>query len=423
MTRHLLALPFLALFAAPAAAAPCAPDNGGLKLSDGFCATIFAENLGPTRHIAFGPDGTLYANTRSNPRRPGNTPEGGMLAALKDTNGDGKADSVQRFGDHGDKEGGTGLAVFDGHVYAEAKGAVVRWKLDGAKPTGAAQTIVDKLPMIGGHTMHSIAIAADGSLYVNSGSASNACQREDRKLHSPGQDPCAELETRAGIWRYDARKMGQSFGPRERFATGLRNTVAMTVGPDNQLYAVIHGRDQLHQNWPEKFDERQGSELPSEVTVHVERGKNYGWPYCYFDQEQKKYVLAPEYGGDGKKTDRCAETPMPIYGFPGHWAPNGIVLTSGANARALPDRYRQGAFIAFHGSWNRDKQQGYFVVFLPMSADGRATDEPEVVADNFTGGVKAPNAPHRPCGIALGPDGALYVSDDVGGRIWRIASR
>jgi glucose/arabinose dehydrogenase len=425
MKRLLLALPLLTLLAASAAAVPCAPDNGGLKLPEGVCATIFADALGPTRHIAVGPDGTVYANSWASPLRRVSLPAGGALIALRDGDGDGKADKIERFGDTADRTGGTGLDIFDNHLYAEVDGGrIVRFLLARGEiaPKARAQTILDDLPKTRGHTMHSIAIAPDGALYVNSGSATNSCQVQERTRHSPGEDPCNELATRAGIWRYDAKKPDQKFSSAERFATGLRNVVAMTVHPSGALYAAIHGRDQLHENWPEKFDVRQGSELPSEAFVRVDRGSDHGWPYCYYDQEQRKYVTAPEYGGDGKKTDRCEGKPEPVYAFPGHWAPNGLAFAP-RNA-ALPARYRQGAFIVFHGSWNRDKQQGYNVVFLPMGEDGRPSGAPEVFADGFAGPNMTPEgALHRPCGIAFGPDGALYMSDDKAGRLWRIAMR
>jgi glucose/arabinose dehydrogenase len=425
MKFHLPVLLVLAAMSAPAAAAPCAPDNGGLKLPDGVCATIFADAQGPTRHIVVGADNTVYASTWTNPRRQATLPPGGMLVAMRDTDGDGRADKIERFGDVSDRVGGTGLALYDNHLYAEVEGSrVVRFKLakDDLAPKSKAEAILDDLPKQGGHTMHSIAISSDGALYVNSGSATNSCQVRERTMHAPGEDPCRELATRAGIWRYDAKKPGQKFSAAERFATGIRNTVAMTVDPVGALYVVVHGRDQLHEHWPEKFDRRQGSELPAEVMLRVERGADYAWPYCYYDQEQKKYVTAPEYGGDGKKTDRCEGKPQPIYAFPGHWAPNGIVIAAGANA--LPGKYRQGAFIAFHGSWNRDKQQGYNVVFLPMSEDGRPNGAPEVFADGFAGPNMTPEgALHRPCGVAFGSDGALYVTDDKAGRIWRITAR
>jgi glucose/arabinose dehydrogenase len=284
------------------------------------------------------------------------------------------------------------------------------------------EVVVLGLPLTGGHTMHPFAITREGTLFVNSGSATNACQVEDRKLHSPGKDPCDELPLRAGLWRYDARGNDQEFGPGGRYASGLRNTVALTIHPTGSLYGVPHGRDQLHENWPERFTAHQGSELPAETMYRIAAGADYGWPYCYFDPFQNRYVLAPEYGGDGRRTDRCADKPVPVAAFPAHWAPDAMLFYTGTR---FPERYRNGAFIAFHGSWNRvPEQQGYNVAFVPMDAAGNPRGKLEVFADGFAGPYKDPErALHRPTGLALGPDGALYISDDQGGRVWRVVPR
>src|SRR6202040_1406956 len=118
---------------------------------------------------------------------------------------------------------------------------------------GERQVVLEGMPLDGGHTMHPFVIAPDGTLFVNSGSATNACQAQDRVPHSPGKDPCDELRTRAGIWKYDSRKLGQRFDAAARYASGLRNTVALDSHPAAGLFAVPHGRDQLHENWPERF--------------------------------------------------------------------------------------------------------------------------------------------------------------------------
>jgi glucose/arabinose dehydrogenase len=288
-------------------------------------------------------------------------------------------------------------------------------------PSGAPEVILDGLDLEEGHTMHPFAINARNELFVNSGSATNACQKEDREEHSPGQDPCGELETRAGIWKYDAIKQGQHFSPAERFVTGVRNTVAIAIHPTAGVTLVQHGRDQLHENWSEIFSAEQGSVLPAEVMLRPRQGEDYGWPYCYYDGMQKKNVTAPEYGGDGKKSDRCEGKAQPIAVYPAHWAPNGLLFYTGTG---LPEKYRGGAFIVFHGSWNRSEQQGYNVVFQPLDAAGTPTGAYEVFADGFAGPDKTPGgAAHRPTGIAMGNDGALFIGDDKAGRIYRIAKR
>jgi hypothetical protein len=160
--------------------------------------------------------------------------------------------------------------------------------------------------------------------------------------------------------------------------------------------------------------------LPAEELLQLAPGADYGWPECYYDQQQKKLVLAPEYGGDGGKTEGvCAQRRGPVAAFPGHSAPNDLAIYHGTQ---FPAGYRGGAFIAFHGSWNRAPlaQQGYNVVFQPL-ADGKATGPFVVFADGFAGADRDPGrAAFRPTGLAEGPDGVLYVSDDVHGRIWRV---
>ena len=172
----------------------------------------------------------------------------------------------------------------------------------------------------------------------------------------------------------------------------------------------MHGRDQLSQNWPSLFTADLNAQLPAEEIVQLEKGADYGWPECYYDGIQNKLVLAPGYGGDGKKIGDCANKKAPVASFPGHWAPNDLLIYSG---NAFPAAYQGGAFVAFHGSWNRspDPQGGYNVVFQPLK-DGKASGPFVVFADGFAGAVKPGQAAHRPSGLAMGPDGALYISDD-----------
>jgi glucose/arabinose dehydrogenase/mono/diheme cytochrome c family protein len=403
----------------------CPGDNGGITLSPGFCATVFADHLGHVRQLKVTPNGVVYANSWSGRYYHNDTPPpGGFLIALQDTKGAGQADKIERFGPdfaHGD-HGGTGIALYKNYVYAETNDRIVRYALpaQGIAPTGAAETVVSGLPLTGDHPMHPIAIDAQGNMYVDLGSATNSCQSQNRMPNIMGNKPCTELETRAGTWLYDANKLNQQFSPAQRFSTGLRNGEGLSFDSAGRIIATQHGRDQLSENFASLYNAKQGAEEPAEELVQLRRGADFGWPECYYDYDQKKLVLAPEYGGNGgKAVGVCAQKQEPIAAFPGHWAPNDMLIYEGS---AFPSAYKDGAFIAFHGSWNRAPlpQAGYNVVFQPL-ANGKASGPFVVFADGFAGADKEPGrADHRPTGLAVGPDGALYIADDSGGRIWRV---
>lgn len=409
---------------AHAADAACPGDNGGLSLSPGFCAAVVADNLGHVRHLAFGPGGVIYANTWSGMyyvNQP--PPPGGFLVAIK-PNGDAKA-QVARFGQTpaDDVAGGTGVQVYNGYVYAEVNDKIVRYKLPaGGVPEGKnPEVVLSGMPLGGNHPMHPFIIDAKGQMFVDMGTATNACQGEagDRKPGVMGQNPCTELETRGGTWKYDANKLGQHFSPKERYATGIRNGEGFAFDSAGRLYVTQHGRDQLPALWPKLYpDLKHATELPSEELLLLTAGGDYGWPECYHDPFQNKLVLAPEYGGDGgKAVGVCAQKKEPVAAFPAHWGPNDLAIY---NAKGFPAPFQGGAFIAFHGSWNRapEPQQGFNVVFQPL-ANGKASGKYIVFADGFAGGNPA-RAQYRPTGLLVAPDGSLYIADDVKGRIWRV---
>ncbi len=414
----------------PAAdAAACPADDSGLTLPAGFCATVFADAVGHARHLVVSDSGVVYVNTWSGRYYGNDTPHaGGFLVALKDSHGAGKADLDERFGAtvQSGGAGGTGIGIYNGWLYAELNDKILKYPLikGSIRPGEKPQVVVHGLPLGGDHPMHPFVIDANGDLYIDVASATNSCQEKNRILESPGINPCTELETRGGIWRYDAKKTDQAFSPAGRYSTGIRNAEGFGVDAiGHNIFVTQHGRDQLHTNWPEVIKEAdQEATLPSEEVLLLKKGGDYGWPTCYFDPFLQALVLAPEYGGDGKRAGLCARKSAPVAAYPAHWAPNDMVLY---NRQSFPARYRKGLFIAFHGSWNRAPyaQGGYNVVYQPLSGD-KASGGCEIFADGFAGADKSPGkAAHRPTGLAVGPDGALYVADDVSGRIYRIVYR
>ena len=395
----------------------CDPDNGGIELPDGFCAMVVADNLGAARHIEVAPNGDLYVAIRNREDAPG------AIVALRDANGDGRADVQERFGE----DGGTSIQLHNDYLYFGRDTAIVRYRMEpGALvPRGPAEVIAT-LPDQQGHRAKGFAFDGRGAMYVNIGAPSNACQSEDRVAEVPGQDPCPLLERHGAVWKFDENTPGQTQGSGTRFATGMRQNFAMawhqTAGG---LYLVQHGRDQLDTLWPGTFTTEQNAELPSEEFLKVDEGSNFGWPYCFHDWQQGKRLLQPEYGGDGKIVGRCAQYPPPIVAFPGHWAPNDLHFYNG---RQFPEKYRGGAFIVFHGSWNRAPlpQGGYNVAFVQFTGDEPTTGDYEIFATGFAGRtplMDRDDAVYRPSGVAEGPDGSLYISNDKTGRIWRVMYR
>ena len=405
--------------ASNSASAPCA-NNGGITVPAGFCASVFADSLGKARYLAIAPNGDIYVSIEgTNPMDK--TPNPPAFIALRDTNHDGRADRIEKVG----LRGNTGIALNGGYLYVDQGEKINRYAMRPGElvPSTTPETVVTGLPMNPGHRSRNFVITSDGSLLVNVGSPSNACQVEDRKKESAGKDPCTELETRAGIWKFSATTLNQQFSPAARIVTGARNSTGMDLGQDGKLYAMTHGRDQLTQNWPQIFpDTTYGDNNPAESLLQMNAGDDFGWPYCFYSFAEKKLVDAPEYGGDGKKDTRCASKKEPLAVYPAHWAPLDLMLYSGTK---FPDKYRGGAFISFHGSWNRAKgmQAGGKIVFQPMT-NGAPSGAYEIFADGFAGvspeEIDPQKAKHRPVGMAIAPDGSMYVADDKGGRIYRI---
>jgi len=390
----------------------------GLRLPRGFEATVFADVDGYARHVAVRGDGTVYLALTV---RMGSGTNMGVVA-MRDTDGDRVADVIEHFATD---IPATELVFFEGDLYVGANTAVHRFRFDGNEivPSADPEIVVGGFPEQRIHEAKTFAIDAEGSLYVNVGAPSNACMVQFRTRGSPGQQPCPQLEWQGGIWRYDARASNQTQADDgERFATGVRNAVAIEYNADqDQVYFLSHGRDAFYTLFPEYYTAEQSAELPSEEMHVLVEGGNYGWPYTYYDHVQGKRLVAPEYGGDSKMAPEPGLYREPVATFPGHWAPNDLMFYSGGQ---LPARYLGGAFVVFHGSWNRAPlpQEGYKIVFRPFE-NGRPAPDWEVFADGFKGADVLENpadAVHRPMSIAQGAEGELYVSSTVSGRVWRI---
>lgn len=410
------------------------PDNTGLILPDGFEAVIVADSVGPSRHIAVNKNSDIYVKLKR-------AYESGGIAALRDTTGDGKADIIQTFSldqTRGNYE--TGMEIHNGYLYYSTHLYVFRYPLIPGElipDTTRRDTIVidDHEVSHHEHIGKPLSFDDDGNLYTAYGAPTDACQEQNRIPGSPGQDPCPILLDHAGIWQFQADEFNQvqqeSSEAEHRqklvpsgvkYGTGLRSIVAMDWNPvDNQLYMVQHGRDNIHSMWPNIYSPWDNAVLPAEEFGRVTEGSDFGWPYCFYDQFQEKKILAPEYGGDGESIGRCSEFDNPIVGFPGHFAPNDLKFYQGDQ---FPEYYKNGAFIAFHGSTIRNPypQAGYFVSFVPYQ-NGQFSKEWDVFANGFTvvdPVVNTNDSNYRPMGLAEGPDGSLYISDSVKGKIWQV---
>jgi glucose/arabinose dehydrogenase len=392
---------------------PCDPDNGGLSLPPGFCAVVVARAVGTARHLAVRPNGDVYVAVDNSATATG------AVLALRDTDGDGHADVQERFG----PTGGNGIAWQGTSLYFAPNDRVLRYEFSGNAllPTSGPVTVVAGLPADGEHVRKTVVPDQSGGLFVNIGSATDACQVVNRIPLSPGVFPCSELGIRAGVWRFNANGTGQSQADGVRFASELRNMNALALDPaDGVLYGVQNGRDFLSLYWPGLFTLQDHVVLPAEELLRIDQGKLYGWPYCFFDALKNVKLLNPEYGGDGSLVGMCQDRERPVVAFPAHWAPLGMLFYTGSQ---FPAEYAGGLFVAFHGSQPAPPAPGggFVVTFLPWR-NGGPSGTYRVFADGFAAGTfTVAGAAHRAVGLAQGPDGSLYVSDDQAGWIWRVS--
>jgi glucose/arabinose dehydrogenase len=369
--------------------------DAAIEVPEGFCASLLTDAVGRARHIAVRTNGDVFV---------------ARIASRRDSGGIStvRGSTVENFFSspvHGL------AAASDSTLYASTAHEVLRFRFkgDSVAPRKTIDTIVVGLPG-GAVPSNTIVLDPAGNLLVGIPAPASTCEKKN---------PCPALATSAGIWRFDTGKRNQKLGDGTRIATGLRAPLAIAINPaDTMIYAVTHGPDSLHERYP-AIDPVVAATHPGDEMIRVSNFRaDYGWPYCYYDVIAGQRVQSPDYGGDGKSVGSCDRLIRPVMSFPAHWEPMAMVF---ANDK-VPPKYRGGAFVAFHGSSHRAPlpEDGYLVAFVPFK-DGTPSMDFEVFADGFAGAIKSPGgARSRPAGLALGSDGSLYVSDDKGGRIWRI---
>ncbi|MES2809933.1 MAG: PQQ-dependent sugar dehydrogenase [Bacteroidota bacterium] len=381
-----------------------------LTLPQGFSASILADSLGGVRHIAVTSRGDVYVKMSSTRKTNGKG-----IIFLSDTNHDGRLDKKLLFGDFV----GTGIKINNHYLYASSNSAVFRYKLnnkDEVINTEKPETIVQGLADHRQDNAKPLTFDEQGNLYVTIGSWSDACREKGSGVGIPG---CPLLDSAGGIWKFKADKLNQNFSDGVKFATGIKNAVGLAYNPASKtVFATNHGRS-FDGKSGAFFTPQMNAQLPAETVYELKQGTDGGWPFTYYDQNLKKTMLSPEYGGDGAKPGDSKYTD-PSVAFPGHLAPNDMLFYTG---NMFPKRYKNGAFIAFHGR-SSAPVKGYFVAFVPF-VNGKLSQQWEVFADNFSGSpdLEHPTGPlkYRPMGLSQGPDGALYVADDLKGAIFKIA--
>jgi glucose/arabinose dehydrogenase len=332
----------------------------------GFATNVFAAGLQGPRFMALGPDGAIYVAERG----------AGRIVRLADTDGDGAADGVELIAAELDSP--HSLVYHENAWYAGVPTGVVRLRdTDGDGLADERAAVVDDIPGGGNHRTRTVLFLPDGRMVLSVGSTCNVCREEEPR--------------RAAILVYDS-----SEGDNGRlFASGLRNAVGLAVHPESgELWATNNGRDMM------------GDDLPPENVYVIRDGGDYGWPFCHSGD-----IVDPDFGAEGA----CSGVEQPVVEMQAHSAPLGLAFYDGAT---FPDEYRGDLFIAFHGSWNRSEPTGYKVVRLHF-ADGEPA---ESVVDFATGWLdeESEEVRGRPVAVLVGADGALYVSDDKGGFIYRI---
>jgi glucose/arabinose dehydrogenase len=335
--------------------------NRRLQAPPGFTVNVFVAGLKAPRHMAVGPDGAIYVAEKA----------ANQVSRLADTNGDGVADTVEPFVTG--MESAHGVEWHQNSLYVGATDGIYRFTHP-VKAGDRGRKLVD-LPPRGMHSTRTAHFGPDGRLYVTVGSTCNACVEQDPR--------------RAAMWVYNADGSGGRL-----FASGLRNTVDFAFHPQTgAIFGVDNGRDSMGDNVP-----------PEELNL-IADGRDYGWPVCH-----GRNIVDPQVG----QPSSCSGKTPPVVEMQAHSAPLGVHFYTGTQ---FPAEYQGRLFVSFHGSWNRTDRTGYKIVSIPFE-DGQPSGPPE---DFLAGWLAGPNVWGRPVGVVQAPDGALLVSDDAEGVIYRIS--
>src|SRR5581483_8347082 len=334
-------------------------DLARLKASEGFHISVFAQAPN-ARMMAFSPGGTLLVTETGD----------GNVVALVDSKHTGHSERTVTV--LSDLDAPHGIAFQNGKLYVAETNAVRRYDWDEANLRATNGQLIAKLPGSGEHFTRSI-VFANGKMYVSAGSPCNVCKPDDPH--------------RAAVMEFNED------GSSERvFASGLRNAVGLVLNADTHtIWTTENGRDWLGDNLP-----------PDEINDLGKQGGNFGWPYCYGNR-----VPDPSQSSSYD----CAATIPPKVEIQAHSAPLGLTQYEGT---MFPAQYRGNLFVALHGSWNRSVPTGYKVVRIKLDQSGQVQDGPE----DFITGFISPGEKRkgvymgRPVGLVVGPDGALYISDD-----------
>ncbi|MBD2452486.1 sorbosone dehydrogenase family protein [Nostoc sp. FACHB-87] len=355
------------------------PQNPVLRVPPGFQVNVFAEGLDAPRWLALTPSGdVLVTETREN-----------RIRLLRDSNGDGVADVSQTFAS---ADNGLnipfGMAFAGNYFFLGNTDEVLRFPYSkGQKQLSGTGTKIADLPG-GGYNQHwtrNVIAAPDGKkLYVSVGSRSNVDEEE--------------------LPRASVQVMNLDGSQKQTFAFGLRNPVGLDFHPvTKELYTTVNERDGI------------GDDLVPDYFTRIQQGEFYGWPYTYLTPNK----LDPRQTANGKskRPDLAARTRTPDVLFQAHSAALGVQFYDG---KSFPEKYKNGAFVAFRGSWNRDRGTGYKVVFVPFNTQGRPQGNYEDFLTGFLLNPSTPTTWGRPVGLLVLPDGSLLVTEEANNRIYRI---